>query len=112
MRLPCEEAVKKIIPTIRALTAYILIKEYGLSIYSAAKLMGITPAAVSNYVSGRRGKKYQEIIESKPKIKEIIRNIANKLVKGATMEEVIKEVCHACAVLRGVEEICPPDHLE
>jgi len=28
------------------------------------------------------------------------------------MEEVIKEVCHACAVLRGVEEICPPDHPE
>ena len=112
MRLPCEEAVRKIIPTIRALIAYTLVKEYKLSIYSTAKLMGITPAAVSNYVSGRRGKKYQEIIESKTKIKEIIRNIADKLVRGATMEEVIKEICHACAVLRGVEEICPPDHIE
>lgn len=108
MHLPCEVAVKKILPTIRALTAYILVKEYGLSIYSTAKLMGITPAAVSNYVSGRRGRKYQQIIERDPKVREIIRRIADKLIKGAQTEEIVKEVCNACATLRHNEELCPP----
>ncbi len=108
MQLPCEVAVRKILPTIRALTAYILVKEYKLSIYATAKLMGITPAAVSNYVSGRRGRKYLEMIERNQQVKALIKKIAEKLVKGAPPNEVSKEICNACATLRGYEETCPP----
>ncbi len=100
MRLPCEIAVKKILPTVRALIAYILVHDYKLSIYSTAKLMDLTPAAISNYVSGRRGAKYRELIESDPELKEIITRIARKLVEKGATEEVYSDICRACTLLR------------
>lgn len=100
MRLPCEIAVKKILPTVRALIAYTLVHDYELSIYSAAKLMDLTPAAISNYVTGRRGAKYRELIESDPELKDIIARIAEKLVEKGATEEVYSDICKACTLLR------------
>ena len=100
MRLPCEIAVKKILPTVRALIAYILVHDYKLSIYSTAKLMDLTPAAISNYVSGGRGAKYRELIESDPELREIITRIARKLVEKGATEEVYSDICRACTLLR------------
>ncbi len=51
---PCETIVKELLPLLRACLANILIKEYDYSIYQASKVLGVTPAAISNYLTARR----------------------------------------------------------
>ncbi len=50
LQLPCEFSVREILPAVRSIVAQKLIKERNLSEYKAANLMGLTPAAVSNYL--------------------------------------------------------------
>jgi len=52
--LPCEIASREILPSIRAaIVKYLL--EKGYSKYAVARMMGLTPASVTYYVSGKRG---------------------------------------------------------
>ncbi|HXG07256.1 MAG TPA: transcriptional regulator [Nitrososphaera sp.] len=55
MLLPSEIEAKSLIPAVRAILAKKLIKEYALKEEDVAKVLGITQAAVSNYVRGTRG---------------------------------------------------------
>ncbi|WP_415282367.1 transcriptional regulator [Candidatus Nitrososphaera sp. FF02] len=55
MLLPSEIEAKSLIPAVRAVLAKKLIKEYSLREEDIAKVLGITQAAVSNYVRGTRG---------------------------------------------------------
>jgi uncharacterized protein len=55
-RTPCEYMLWNGIPTIRKELAEMLIKHYGLSQRQAAEKLGITPAAVCQYLSKKRGK--------------------------------------------------------
>ncbi len=52
----CEVMIKTTIPLIRACLAHILTKECGISIYHASKMLGVTPAAISNYLSNKRSR--------------------------------------------------------
>lgn len=72
IRQPCEVAAKEVMPSIRASIAYVLVNEFKLSKYEAARLLGLTPAAVSNYIEGRRGEKYMaKILGDKAKADKI-----------------------------------------
>src|SRR5829696_247298 len=55
MLLPSEIEAKSLIPAVRAILAKKLIGEYSLKEEDVAKDLGITQAAVSNYVRGTRG---------------------------------------------------------
>lgn len=44
-------------PAVRAALAITMVREYSLSVYRAAKLLGVAPAAVSNYLAERRSNK-------------------------------------------------------
>src|SRR6476660_10579762 len=55
MLLPSEIESKSLIPAVRAILAKMLVKEKGLKEEEVAKLLGITQAAVSNYIRGTRG---------------------------------------------------------
>ncbi|MCC2648470.1 MAG: hypothetical protein K0R16_1273 [Nitrososphaeraceae archaeon] len=55
MLLPSEIEAKSLIPAIRAILAKKLIKEYDLKEEVVANVLGITQAAVSNYLRGTRG---------------------------------------------------------
>jgi len=57
MKTPCEEVIKEVIPTIRALIAKDLCLKYGFTQIEAAKKLGITQAAISQYISLKRGGK-------------------------------------------------------
>ena len=53
--LPCELASREILPSIRAAIVRVLVEERGYSKYTVAKMMGLTPASITYYMSGRRG---------------------------------------------------------
>ncbi|HVD36999.1 MAG TPA: helix-turn-helix domain-containing protein, partial [Nitrososphaeraceae archaeon] len=55
MLLPAEIEAKSLIPAIRSILARKLINDYGLKEELVAKVLGVTQAAISNYVRGTRG---------------------------------------------------------
>src|SRR2546428_6952349 len=73
MLLPSEIEDKSLIPAVRAILAKKLIREYSLKEEDVAKVLGITQAAVSNYVRGTRGD--IELISKLESVREVIRMI-------------------------------------
>ena len=55
MLTPCEVAVKCVIPVLRSMTAKVLTRKYGLTQKKTGDLLGITQAAVSQYLRKTRG---------------------------------------------------------
>jgi predicted transcriptional regulator len=76
MKSPCEQAVWDVLPSIRAAIAEELVKR-GIAQKDISKLLGITPPAVSQYVSKKRG--YN--IEFGEEIKESISRLADELLE-------------------------------
>lgn len=58
MLLPPEIESQWMIPAVRSIIAQQLIKRYGFSQTDAAKLLGVTQAAINNYMTGNRGKNH------------------------------------------------------
>lgn len=73
MLLPSEIEAKSLIPAVRAILAKKLIKEYSLKEEDVARVLGITQAAVSNYVRGTRGD--MELILKLESVREVMRMI-------------------------------------
>ncbi len=73
MLLPSEIEAKSLIPAVRAILANKLIKEYSLKEEDVARVLGITQAAVSNYVRGTRGD--LELISKLESVREVMRMI-------------------------------------
>ena len=55
MLLPAEIESKTLIPAIRAILAKKLTADYGIREDKISKMLGVTQAAVSNYIRGTRG---------------------------------------------------------
>jgi len=83
------------LPVIRREIAERLINEFGLSQKEAAEKLGITPAAVCQYLSRKRGK-----IEIRDKniIKEI--NISAERIIQNNGTSVTIETCRICRIMR------------
>jgi predicted transcriptional regulator len=101
--LPCEYASKVVIPSIRALIVKKLVEEYKMSRYKAAKLLGLTPAAVTYYLNGERGKKLVKQIESRPELVKIIDELS-RLIAGEngiksleTYRQYKESICKVCS---------------
>lgn len=80
---PCEISVREILPAVRSIIAVKLVKEKGLPIYEAAKLMGITPAAVKNYMDRKRGNSLRDMIEKDKKMMDMIADLVDRLPNNA-----------------------------
>jgi len=94
------------LPVIRKEIAESMINDYGLSQKETAKKLGITPAAVCQYVSKKRGK-FQITNES---ILDEIKISAKNIIEKNNNNEVISETCRICRLLRAsqdIEMICP-----
>ena len=100
MKTPCEIIVWSIVPTIRKEFAKKLIENHDLTQRAVANKLGITEAAVSRYISGKRGA--LEITDDE--ISEEIKESAKRIVKenGTT---VIEETCRICRILKSREFI-------
>ena len=73
MLLPSEIEAKSLIPAIRAMLAKKLTIEYKMKEEFVAKVLGVTQAAISNYIRGTRGD--TELINKLSSIFEVMRKI-------------------------------------
>jgi len=80
--LPQEIEVWYIIPKIRKELALILIGEYKLSYEKTGDILGISKAAVSQYVSNKRANKIKLSAEMMKEIKLSAKNIFEKKTNG------------------------------
>ena len=90
-RTPCEYMMWNGLPVIRKEIAESMIKNHGLNQKEAAEKLGVTPAAVCQYLSKKRGK--TKIVDQ-VMLKEI-NSSAERIIKqedGA----VIEETCRIC----------------
>jgi len=102
MKSPCELIVWHLLPAIRSELAKAIKKERFTQKEIAEKL-GITPAAVSQYMSEKRG----HDIEFPDNIKEMIKALAKRIVEEDLSEFVImQEICMICLEARKSEILC------
>jgi hypothetical protein len=112
MLLPSEIEAKSLIPAIRSILARKLTSEYDLKEELVAKVLGVTQAAVSNYIRGTRGDtQLMSRLSSTPQImvmiEEIARDLAtNKLYTPSTMAKFVE----LCNYMRYTFIICDVHH--
>lgn len=95
VKLPCQEVVWDLLPAIRAALAAALVRK-GHSQLEAARLIETAPAAISQYLSGKRGYR----IEFDDDIKAEIERAADELASG----EAADVPARLCAICRSVRE--------
>jgi predicted transcriptional regulator len=104
---PCIVVVRYILPTIRAEIARELVKRYGLRRSEASKKMGVTPAAVTQYLEGLRGETASSMVKGSEEATKVVSQIAEDLVRNdASMCEVLDKMCKACRAIRSSGLLC------
>ncbi len=96
LTLPCEFSVKEILPALRSIIAEKLVTEKGMSIYKAANTMGITPAAVANYVNKRRGTGIRSLIEKDERLMGLVNDLVDRMV-NSKVENLSTYYCILCS---------------
>jgi predicted transcriptional regulator len=94
-RTPCEYMLWNGIPTIRKELAEVLMKQFGLSQREVAEKLGITPSAVCQYLTKKRGKTdiFDESI-----MKEI--TLSAELIMKDNGTDVYVETCRICRLVQ------------
>lgn len=95
VKLPCQEVVWDLLPAIRAALAAALVRK-GHSQLQAARLLETAPAAISQYLSGKRGYR----IEFDDDIKAEIERAADELASGDDADVPAR----LCAICRSIRE--------
>ncbi|ATZ60606.1 MAG: helix-turn-helix domain-containing protein [Methanosarcinales archaeon Met12] len=101
MKSPCELIVWYVLPSIR----YELTKELlklGLSQKEVSERLGITQAAVSQYVKEKRGK----TMKFKEEAKDAIRRLTNDIAEDGAFDDLIPRLCRICTQIRISGELC------
>jgi predicted transcriptional regulator len=107
MLLPFEIESKVILPATRAILTLKLIEEYGMRENDVAKAVGITQAAVSNYIRYTRGNR----LSSTKEIMHIIEDIAADLAQSGTYTPyTMLKFMEICNLIRSTLIICEVHH--
>jgi predicted transcriptional regulator len=88
---PCEYVLWHGLPVLRKEIARCMINDFGLNEKEAAEKLGVSPAAVSQYLSGKRGK--IDITDAKV-LHEI--HISTKRIINQGDGTVVSEICRLC----------------
>ncbi len=83
----CERRSRKLLPIIKRALA-IELHRRGMKVKEIAEVLGMTPAAVSQYIHGKRGR---------GKIDVRVENLAEKIIRGELKQEDVCEVCERLA---------------
>lgn len=92
---PCEYMMWNGLPVIRREIAECITKNFGLNQKETARKLGVTPAAICQYLSKKRGK--IKIIDEKI-LKEI--SISAKRIIEDDGNSVVTETCRLCKIMR------------
>jgi len=105
LQSPCEVAAREVMPSIRASIAYVLTTEMGLSKYEAARLLGLTPAAISNYLERKRGDKYFDQIVKDPRSMAMVKEAAGLVLVAWFDDKASQQFQYiTCAICSGINE--------
>lgn len=112
MLLPSEIESKLLIPAVRSILSRELVIENGLKEEEVARMLGITQAAVSNYLRGTRGD--NELISKLMSLSEImsmIKEIGNDLsTNRAYTAKTLSKFIALCNYMRYSLIICDAHH--
>ena len=97
--------VKTLIPSVRALVAKELITKYNLRQIDVAKMLGVTQAAISQYLRGARGNIID--LRNDKEIMRIVDRIATGLInKDLTKKDLSILICEICYQARKKRIYC------
>ena len=94
----CEIVGKYVLPIFRSMLAKELVQKFNLSQTEAAKKLGTTQAAVSQYLSSKRAfKGIERVEEFLPKIQAMASETAQKIMnKEISADDVTVDFCSLC----------------
>lgn len=103
--LPCELAVRVVIPSLRALVARELTQKYSMRQEEVASALGVTQSAISQYVRNARGRTLN--LEGIDPVHAIIENAAELIATDrASTGQINLLYCKACRVVRERKLLC------
>ncbi|MFH1055469.1 MAG: helix-turn-helix domain-containing protein [Candidatus Altiarchaeota archaeon] len=95
MKLPCENAIWYTLPRIRADIAKELVKG-GMSQREVAQKLGLTPAAVSQYLNRKRGGN----LRMPKEYKTLIKGASSEIMESGDSQVISRILCRCCACSR------------
>ena len=98
--MPQELEVWYLIPALRKELAKIFIKDYGLKQKTAAECLGITEAAISQYLNSKRGNE----IKFSDKAKKEIREAAKEVIEDK--KDIRKKIYELCVSMKKSKALC------
>jgi predicted transcriptional regulator len=103
--LPCEVAVKSVIPAIRSAIARELIQSHNLKQKDVAEVLGVTQTAVSKYTRFYRGTVIE--VERIEEANLVLQETVVLLAKGNMDKyELAEKLCTICAIIREKGVMC------
>jgi len=103
--LPCEIAVKTVIPATKAVIAKELINKHGLKQNQVAEILGISQSAVSKYTRQVRG--YVIKIDNIEEIQPLVNRMTNLIVNGTYQRaDFLRFFCQTCITIRKKSLMC------
>lgn len=104
MKVACEFICNTILPLIRALIAKEAVNKFGMKQKDVARKLGLTNAAISQYLKGKRGGKLEKRFkELKPFVYQIAKKMSTEKLDNF---EVAKSICKVCIKLRASLTLC------
>jgi predicted transcriptional regulator len=100
-KLPCELIIWYVLPDLRNEISRTLLDDYNFKQVEIAKVLGVTKAAVNQYLSSKRGENFFNLIKDK-KTKNLlskeIKKTASAIVKSQSTIDI--ELCRLCNVIK------------
>lgn len=112
MLLPAEIESKTLIPALRAILAKKLAEEHHIREDEISKMLGVTQAAISNYIRGTRGdpKLIQKLIEDE-QVSQLIRELSERLASDmAYTPSSLAKFISLCNYIKSSLLICEIHH--
>lgn len=107
MKPPCIMVVGELLPSLRVRVAKEMVEERGLKPIEAARRMGITPAAVTQYLKGVRGRITFDGVFDHNKIKPFITGLVDQaMMNPMDPSQTLKKICDLCSAIRSEGLIC------
>lgn len=102
MSTSCERIARHILPLYRSFVAKELTVKYNYTQVQAAKKLGTTQAAISQYITSKRGhKRIQNYSKIAPSVQKAAAKVAKRIaVMEISPEEFSNSFCELCKSLR------------
>jgi predicted transcriptional regulator len=101
MKPPCTVMAQYVLPTLRMLIIRELVERRGMRRVEASRKVGLTPAAVTQYMKGKRGQVFMEELSKSEYAMKIVSEIADAIKNGdMSSDEITKKICIICKNIR------------